>query len=191
MLKYFSLILYDNYFRKMTWNTNNEDLMEENNLNQEQTQEEISWNDENISSWNDEISLLKEALARNQADFLNYKKRVERDREDTIFFIKSDVFKKILPRIDDLERILKNTPEDQKNTPIYEWVSILKNNFLKNLESLWVIPFTSVWEEVNPEKHEVMTQIPSDKPWIIVDEFETWYMLWDRVLRVSKVVVWA
>lgn len=175
----------------MTWNTNNEDLMEENNLNQEQTQEEISWDDENISSWNDEISLLKEALARNQADFLNYKKRVERDREDTIFFIKSDVFKKILPRIDDLERILKNTPEDQKNTPIYEWVSILKNNFLKNLESLWVIPFTSVWEEVNPEKHEVMTQIPSDKPWIIVDEFETWYMLWDRVLRVSKVVVWA
>jgi molecular chaperone GrpE (heat shock protein) len=34
-----------------------------------------------------------------------------------------------------------------------------------------------------------MTQVPGEEG-VIIDEFETWYMLWDRVLRVAKVVVW-
>jgi len=37
-----------------------------------------------------------------------------------IFFLKTDIFKKILPRIDDLERIIKNTPEDLRNSALYE-----------------------------------------------------------------------
>jgi molecular chaperone GrpE (heat shock protein) len=36
-----------------------------------------------------------------------------------------------------------------------------------------------------------MTTVPWKKEWIICDEFEKWYMLWDRVLRHAKVVVWA
>jgi molecular chaperone GrpE len=59
-------------------------------------------------------------LTKTLADFENYKKRVERDKGDMIFFLKSDILKKILPRIDDLERIIKNTPKDLKNNPLYE-----------------------------------------------------------------------
>jgi molecular chaperone GrpE (heat shock protein) len=55
---------------------------------------------------NDEISKLKDLLARTQADYNNFKQRSERDRQDMIFFLKQDIFKKILPRIDDLERII-------------------------------------------------------------------------------------
>jgi molecular chaperone GrpE len=54
------------------------------------------------------------------ADFENFKKRVERDKQDMIFFLKQDIFKKILPRIDDLERIIKNTPEDMQNGALFE-----------------------------------------------------------------------
>jgi molecular chaperone GrpE (heat shock protein) len=49
------------------------------------------------------------------ADYENFKKRVERDRQDMIFFLKSDIFKKILPRLDDLERIINNTPDELKD----------------------------------------------------------------------------
>ncbi|MDP2395730.1 MAG: nucleotide exchange factor GrpE [bacterium] len=66
----------------------------------------------NIESQSD--SKCKEMLARTMADYENFKKRVERDKMDMIFFLKSDIFKKILPRLDDLERILKNTPDDMK-----------------------------------------------------------------------------
>jgi molecular chaperone GrpE (heat shock protein) len=37
-----------------------------------------------------------------------------------VFFLKSDIFQKILPRVDDLERILKNTPEDMQSGTLYE-----------------------------------------------------------------------
>jgi molecular chaperone GrpE len=57
----------------------------------------------------------RDVLARTMADFDNFKKRTERDKQDMIFFLKSDLFKKILPRIDDLERIIKNTPENEQN----------------------------------------------------------------------------
>ena len=43
----------------------------------------------------------KEILAKTLADFDNYKKRVERDKKDMIFFLKADILKNILPRIDD------------------------------------------------------------------------------------------
>lgn len=177
-------------------NTQNEEQILENDLESLQEEiselEEISEENENISkSESDEILKLKELLTRTQADYQNFKMRSERDREDMIFFLKYDIFKKILPRIDDLERIIKNTPEEQKTLALYEWVLVLEKSLKRDLDAMWVKPFDSVWSEVDPNKHEVMTQIPSENPWIIVDEFEKWYMLGDRVLRVAKVIVGA
>ena len=164
-----------------------EDLIQETNELEEN--EQILEEKSNLE--NDEISKLKDQLARTQADYQNFKFRSERDRKDMIFFAKYDIFKKILPRIDDLERMIKNTPADNQNWALYEWIIAMEKSFKRDLEALWVTPFVSIWQEVNPDRHEVMTQIPSETPWIIVDEFEKWYLLWDRVLRVAKVIVWA
>lgn len=130
-------------------------------------------------------------LARTLADFENFKKRTERDRQDMIFFLKWDIFKKILPRLDDLERIIKNTPEEMKTWALYEWILSIESKLKKDLESMWIKEFSSIWEKVDPDKHDVMTTIPWKPEWIIVDEFEKWYILWDKVLRHAKVVVWA
>jgi molecular chaperone GrpE len=78
----------------------------------EKQEEIIEEQIEEIQKDESEIGKLKDMLARNQADFDNFKKRTERDKDDMIFFLKLDIFKKILPRLDDLERIIKNTPED-------------------------------------------------------------------------------
>lgn len=154
----------------------------------EEIQEEIL---EEIQEENDEVLKLKDALSRVNADYQNFKTRVDRDRLDMIFFLKQDIFNKILPRLDDLERIILNTKEEEKNTSIYTWILSMEKSFKRDLEGLWLKSFESVWLELDPEKHEVMTQIPSETPWIIVSEFEKWYLLWDRVVRVSKVVVWS
>jgi molecular chaperone GrpE len=62
----------------------------------------------------------KDRFFKMQADFENYKKRIARDKEDMVFFLKSDILGKILPRIDDLERIINNTPEDLKSNTLFE-----------------------------------------------------------------------
>jgi len=139
----------------------------------------------------DEIAKLKDALSRTQADFDNFKKRTERDRWDMIFFLKSEIFKKVLPRLDDIERIIKNTPEDMRVGALYEWILSIEKSLKKDLKWLWVEPFESLGQPVDPNKHEVMTQIPGEQIGLIVDEFEKWYMLGDRILRVAKVVVAA
>lgn len=133
----------------------------------------------------------RDMLARTMADFENFKKRVDRDKMDMIFFLKSDIFKKILPRLDDLERILKNTPEDMRTWVLYEWLVSLESKFQKDIENLWIKSFISKWFTVDPDRHDVMTTVPGQEEGIIFDEFEKWYLLWDRVLRPAKVVVWA
>lgn len=149
---------------------------------------EVESEENNVSS-NSEINALKEALARKQADYENFKKRVERDREDMIHFMKADILKKTLPWLDNIERIIKNTPEDMKNWAVFEWILAVEKSIKADLEKMWVRCFESVWCEIDPDKHEVMTQVPGEAG-KIVDEFEKWYVLWDKVIRVAKVIAW-
>ncbi len=80
----------------------------------EQQEDLIEEQEEEIEKDEGQIAKLKDTVIRVQADLENFKKRTERDKADMVFFLKSDIFKKILPRVDDLERILKNTPEDMR-----------------------------------------------------------------------------
>ncbi len=154
---------------------------EDGSIDEEKINEIISNEDEKC----------KDILARTMADFDNFKKRTERDRNDMIFFLKQDIFKKVLPRLDDLDRIIKNTPDELKNNALYEWIISMQTKLVKDLEKMWVKAFDSIWQEINPDKHDVMTTVPWKKEWIIFDEFEKWYVLGERVLRHAKVVVWA
>jgi molecular chaperone GrpE len=74
---------------------------------------------------------------------------------------------------------------------LYEWIISLEQKFKKDIENLWVKQFSSIWSEVDPNKHDVMTTIPWKKEWIICDEFEKWYYLGEKILRHAKVIVWS
>ncbi len=164
---------------------NIEDLeSEQEGIDEGETEEETVDEDPKVSQ-------LQEALLKSQADYENFKRRTSRDKDEMVFFIKSKIINPILSRVDDIERIIKNTPDEEKNTPIFEAVIALEKSLKKDLTDMWVSKFESLWEEVNPNKHDVMTQVPWKEEWIICDEFETWYMLDEKVLRVAKVVVWA
>jgi len=95
------------------------EAMEDADIFEEQ-EEIIEEQQEEILSENEEINRLKDLLARQQADNENFKKRVERDKQDMLFFLKSDIFKKILPRVDDMERILTNTPKDLQDNALFD-----------------------------------------------------------------------
>ena len=158
-----------------------EEMEEAEEITEEKVEKEISPEDEACF----------DRLAKTQADFINFKARTQRDKVEMVFFLKQDIFKKVLPAIDDLERIIKDTLDENKNTPIFEGVVALHKKLKWDLEKMWVKTFDSLWEEVNPDKHDVMTTVPGQETWIICDEFEKWYELDWKVLRHAKVVVGA
>jgi molecular chaperone GrpE len=86
---------------------------------------------------------LRDTLTRTQADFLNFKQRVERDKEDMIFFLKSDILKKVLPRIDDIQRMIQNTPEEMRTEALYEGIISMETKLLADLDKMGVKPFNS------------------------------------------------
>lgn len=159
-----------------------------------QWEEETTKEEETTEQWENEKNEdenQSDILARTLADFDNFKKRVERDKQDMVFFIKQDILTKILPRIDDIERIIKNTPDEMQNGALYEWLLAMEKKLEKDLESLGVESFISVGNIVDPNIHDVMTTVPGWKEWIIIDEFEKWYKIGEKILRPAKVVVGA
>jgi molecular chaperone GrpE len=142
---------------------------------------EETQNDEEV------IKRLQESLARSQADYQNLLMRVERDRSEMVSFLSGKILAPILSQVDNLERAVKLKEGVEWDTFV-EWVRSMLTNMEKYLESQGVKPFVSLGEEVDPEKHDVMTQAPGPEGKIIT-EFEKGYLIGNRVLRHAKVVV--
>lgn len=136
-----------------------------------------------------ELAELKNALARAQADYQNLIKRVERDKSDTRQYLTWDIILKILPIVDNLERIIQSTPEELRDNSLFEGTKSVLSWAIKAIESLWVKSFESVWTDFDAMYHDVMMEQKWEK-WKVVSEFEKWYTLNDKVLRHAKVTTW-
>ena len=135
----------------------------------------------------DQIAQLQASLARSQADYANLLMRVERDKADMAFFLSAKMLAPLLTQIDNLERAVTLKTGVEGDTFIDGIRSIL-SGFQKFLESQGVTAFVSIGQEVDPDRHDVMTEMPGESG-KIVQEFERGYMLRDRVLRHAKVIV--
>lgn len=164
-------------------------MLEEDIIDAEKAEIAIESDIKDLWKISDEVVSLKDALARAQADYQNLIRRVEREKEDMSNYLAWHIINKFLPFIDNLERVIVITPPEEQSTPIFEWIKSMKNWFIKTLESFWVKPFDSIWQEVDANLHDVMTQLPWEEGKII-QEFERWFMIWEKVLRHAKVVVW-
>lgn len=136
----------------------------------------------------DEVTRLKDALARSQADYQNLVMRNERDKIEMMSYLSAKLVTPLLKEVDNLERAVK-LKEWVTGDGFVDGVRSVLASMQKYLESQGVRAFSSVGEEVDPAKHDVMTQGPGPEG-KITTEFEKWYMIGDRVLRHAKVVVW-
>lgn len=157
---------------------------ENENLQNETISEETT---ENPASENNEIATLRDQLARAQADYQNLKMRGERDRADMVHFLTEKLLSPLLTQIDNLDRAVK-IKDGVMDDAFVDGVRAVQSGLQKYLENQGVKAFDSVGQEVDPDKHEVLSQAPG-KEGIIVTEFEKGYMLGDRVLRHAKVIV--
>ncbi|MBI4620685.1 MAG: nucleotide exchange factor GrpE [Desulfobacterales bacterium] len=134
-------------------------------------------------------------LLRTQAEFENYKKRMERERTDTIKFCNGNLIMDMLPIVDNLEMALQHGENSSPNNsqPLVEGVEMVLNQLMKSLEKFGVTSFSSVGEKFDPNRHEAMMQVESDEHEanFVISEFQKGYFLNDRLLRPAKVTVTA
>ena len=137
-----------------------------------------------------------DTAARRQADFDNYRKRVERDRGEAHNRIVADVARKLLPVLDNLTRALdaERTIEAQESKEFRHFlhgVELINKQLNDVLESLGIQPIAAVGERFDPHVHEAVVTEPSDKfePDIVSEEITRGYRIGDRLLRPAMVKV--
>ena len=134
------------------------------------------------------VSEYKDGWARSQAEFQNYKKRIERDNELTYASMKGDIDKKVLPALDDLERALQNRPADDAWASGIELIARKLQNIL---ESEGVKRIDAKGAAFDPNFHEAITHEPSDEveSGYVIDVVQNGYTLGERVIRPALVRV--
>ncbi|HSQ40363.1 MAG TPA: nucleotide exchange factor GrpE [Anaerolineales bacterium] len=134
------------------------------------------------------VSEYKDSWMRSQAEFQNYKKRIERDHEMTRVNMKSDIVKKILPLLDDLERALQNRPADES------WangIELIVRKFQSALDGEGVKRIEAEGAEFDPNFHEAISHEPNEEveSGYVIAVVQNGYMLGERVIRPALVRV--
>lgn len=136
-----------------------------------------------------QASEYKDGWMRSQAEFQNYKKRVERDNEMMYAAMKGDIIKKILPALDDLERALQNRPTDTG-----AWINgieLIHKKLQSILEAEGVKRIEAEGAAFDPNFHEAISHEPSEtvESGHVIAVAQNGYMLGERVIRPALVRV--
>ena len=156
--------------------------------NTEQLSAEIEALKTRLAEAESKTSEYRDSWMRSQAEFQNYKKRLERDNELTYVSMKGDIIKKILPVLDDLERALQNRPSDNA------WangIDLIARKMQNILDSEGIKRIEAEGTEFDPKFHEAISHEPADgvKSGFVISVVQNGYMLGDRVIRPALVRV--
>jgi molecular chaperone GrpE len=129
---------------------------------------------------------------RERADLENARKRHQRDKEEALRFANDRLLKEMIPVLDNLERAVDHADQaDDDSQGLLEGVNMTINQFRKALENFGVKPINAIGTSFDPNLHQAMGQVESvdQTPNTVVTEFQKGYLLHDRLLRPSMVMV--
>lgn len=139
---------------------------------------------------------IRDKMLRMAAESENFKKRMERERLQSMKYAGESIFRELLPVVDNLERAVNqgmvDGAEAEKNlAALLEGVQLTLKSLVGTLEKFEVKAVESVGEPFDPAKHEAMVMEPSETVPAnhVLTEFEKGYYYKDRLLRAAKVVV--
>lgn len=138
-----------------------------------------------------EIQELKNTLQRLQADFVNFKRRVEKEKDQISVFANEKIMTELLPVIDNLERALISCAEHEKESSVYSGVELVLKQMTDTLGKFGLEKISAVDCEFDPNVHHAVMNEERDgvESGIVVEVFQNGYKLSDKVIRPSMVKV--
>ncbi len=130
-------------------------------------------------------------LLRTQAELDNYRKRVQKEIQDIRMYQGLPLARDILPGLDNLRRAIQAAQTSGNINELVQGVEMVAKQFEDTLGRHAAVPIVAVGEAFDPNLHEAIQQVPSAEqpPMTVLQEVERGYIMNDRVVRPSKVIV--
>jgi molecular chaperone GrpE len=158
--------------------------------------------DDSQTSEVEDIAALKQALAeetakveanlagwqRAQADFINYKRRTEQEKEGISQFTRATLVLDLLPALDDLERAFVAIPPRLTKSSWVDGIRLIWNKLQTTLEAQGLSEIKAVGEPFDPHLHEAVRQ-DRGREGVVIEELQKGYKFRDKIIRPAKVIV--
>jgi len=132
-------------------------------------------------------------LQRTQADFENYQKRNQREREQERRYWHGALALDLLPVIDNLDRAMAAAKQAGESGPLAQGVGLVQTQLLDMLKRHGIVPIDAMNKQFDPNLHQAVMQQPTQDqpPNTVIQVLQQGFMIHDRVLRPASVVVSA
>lgn len=146
---------------------------------------------EQVEELKNQVEEFKDGWQRSRAEFANYKKRVEREREQTYQNAKGELLKRYLDIADDLLRALNNRPENGEGALWAEGIELVYRKLITKFEGDGVTLMETEGKLFDPNLHEAISLEESEnhESGEIIEVLNPGYYLGDKVLRPATVRV--
>jgi molecular chaperone GrpE len=133
----------------------------------------------------------QDKLLRALAEAENFKRRTQRDRDESVRYANETLLRDLIPVLDNLERALDAARSTGGSAGVVGGVELIQREFLKVLERAGVTRYSALGQPFDPTRHEAIARVVSAdaKPGTVIAETMPGYLLHNRVLRAALVSV--
>lgn len=155
-------------------------------------QEDQATESEPAIDWQAEAQKLRDQLHRWVADYDNFRKRMQREKERDIQLVRADMIRMLLPLLDNIQRGLTAAEAATDIQKLKEGLQMIEKQFSNLLQKWGIEELPALGHMVNPDFHEVIATEPAQKEEeknTIIKVLEPGYKWGDNILRPAKVIV--
>lgn len=145
-----------------------------------------------VKATEEKLSEMQEKYIRLSAEFDNYRKRTLREKMDLSKYAAEDLFRNIIPIMDDFERALSHMETSSDCTSMKDGIDLIYSKFSEFLKQNGIKEIESLNTNFDVDLHEAIAKVPVEEEEMkgkVVDVVQKGYYIQDKVLRFSKVVV--
>jgi len=144
-----------------------------------------------LATKTEEAKAFQDKYLRLAAEFENFKRLAQKQKQDYSQFANENLLKELLPVVDNLERALKCVQEGRTSDGLIQGVELTLKQFTETLAKFGVKPILSLSTPFDPSRHQAVSRQVSKTAAAntVLEEYQKGYQLHDRVLRAAMVVV--
>lgn len=175
-------------------NIKEEEVQNEQNSNTQEDKKEETSLEEQLAATEEKLQKAEDKFLRVFSEYENFRKRTQKEKADLITGAAADVYKVLLPILDDLDRAKDNIDKANDIDSLKEGLELIFDKLNKSLKSNGLESMDIKEKEFNADEHEAITNIPAPSEELkgkILDVVEKGYTLNGKIIRYPKVVVGA